>query len=170
MKTALLLLTLFFAAAPAGAAEPLAVQPGERIKAKGEWIGDHALRATSARRKDAADHDFEIAAAVEERNGESGAFRLAGVWIDAEQGDLDRRSRQIARRLDPGDWVKVEGHFEPDGRLAPTALERLDGEDAVAAVEGAVEAVEPGADGTRVLKIGPISVSLGAGVVAEATR
>jgi hypothetical protein len=170
MKTAFLFLALLAAAAPTRATEPLAVQPGERIKAKGEWTGDHALRAASVRHKDAADRDFEIAAAIDERDGETGAFRLAGVWVDPEQGELDRRSRQIARRLESGDWVKAEGHFEPDGRLAPTSLERLDGEDVVAAVEGTVETVEPGADGTSVVRIGPISVALGAAVAVEANR
>ena len=170
MKTAFLFLALLATAAPAVATDPLSVQLGERIKAKGEWTGDHALRAASVRRKDAADHDFEIAAAIDQLSGESGAFRLAGVWVDLEHGKLNRRSRQIARRFEPGDWVKVEGHFEPDGRLAPNSVARLDGEDVVAVVEGAVEAIEPGADATSVVRIGPISVSLDAAVAVEAIQ
>jgi len=158
MRLFLTFLLLLGAPVFAAASEVPAIEPGARLKAKGQWVGEHRFEAQSLSRKDAADDDFEIAGALSEVDGETGTFRIEGIWIVPDESELDRRTLRVASRFEPGDWIKAEGAFDPEGRLVADSLERLKAGDAIASVEGLVEAVEASADGANQVRIGPIAV------------
>ena len=170
MRLFLSLFLLLGAPVSAFASETAVVEPGERIKAKGDWIGEHRFEAHSLSRKDRADDDFEIAGALSEVDGETGAFRIEGIWIVPDESELDRRTLRVARRFEPGDWIKAEGDFDAEGRLVADSLERLQGADAIASVEGLVEAFEASPEDARRLRIGPISVTWSADALVEEGR
>ncbi len=169
MKLFLSLILLLGAPALVLASEA-AVDPGERIKAKGSWIGENRFEARSMSRKDRSDDDFEIAGALSEVDRTAGSFRIGSIWILPDEDELDRRTRRFARRFEPGDWIKAEGEFDGDGRLVADSLERLQGDDAITSVEGIVESVAPAPDGTRSARIGPVAVTWGAAVRFEEGR
>ncbi len=170
MRLFLSLFLLLGAPLSAPASGTAVVEPGERIKAKGEWIGEHRLEAHSLSRKDRADDDFEIAGALSEVDGETGALRIEGVWIVPDESELDRRTLRVARRFEPGDWIKAEGEFDGDGRLVADSLERLKGEAAISSVEGLVQAVEAAPEDVRHLRVGPISITWSADTLIEEGR
>lgn len=163
---------LFLLGAPvfAAASEVPAIEAGARLKAKGQWVGTNRFEAQSLSTKDASDDDFEIAGALSEVDGETGAFRIEGIWIVPDEDELDRRTLRISRRFEPGDWIKAEGDFDAEGRLVADSLERLKGGDAIASVEGLVEAVEASSDGARHVRIGPVAVISGADALVEEAR
>lgn len=169
MRVFLSLFLLLGAPALVGASET-AVDPGERIKAKGDWVGENRFEARSMSRKDRADDDFEITGALSEIDRETGSFRIESIWILPDEDALDRRTRRIARRFEPGDWIKAEGEFDGDGRLVADSLERLKGDEAISSIEGLVESVEPSPDGTRSARIGPVAVTWGADALPEEGR
>ena len=169
MRLFLSVFLLLGAPALVGAAES-AVDPGERLKAKGEWIGENRFEARSMSRKDRADDDFEIAGALSEIDRKIGSFRIGSIWILPDEEELDRRTRRVVRRFEPGDWIKAEGEFDDDGRLVADSVERLKGDDATASVEGLVESVERSPDGTKSARIGPVAVTWGADALVEEGR
>lgn len=170
MRLLLSFLLLLGAPGFAAASEVPAIEPGARLKAKGQWVGEHRFEAQSLSKKDAADDDFEIAGTLSEVDDETGTFRIEGIWIVPDESALDRRTLRIARRFEPGDWIKAEGAFDAGGRLVADSLERLKGGDAIASVEGLVEAVEASPDGANHVRIGPIAVIWGADALVEEGR
>ena len=159
MRIFLSVLLLLGAPLLAAASEVPAIEPGARLNAKGQWVGENRFEARSLSLRDAADDDFEIAGSVSEVDGETGAFRIAAIWILLDEEELDRRTRRVARRFEPGDWVKVEGEFDAEGRLVADSLERLKRDDARTSIEGIVAAVQPAPDGTERVRIGPVAVT-----------
>jgi hypothetical protein len=170
MNVFLSLLVLLLAALPAGASDGLRIEPGERVKAKGDWLGDSRLAAWSLSRKDRADSDFEIAGRVAEVDGATGAFRIESIWIEPDEAELDRRALRLARRFEPGNWVKAEGAFDSAGRLVADSIERLKPDEAIASIEGLVDAIEPSSEGTTQMRIGPVTVTWSADAGAEEGR
>ena len=156
--------------ASALAAEPVgdALRPGLRVKAKGRFA-DAGFVATRVKVHDPSDDDVEIAGPIAAIDDATDRFRIGGLWVLPDDGELDRASRRLARALETGDFVKAEGRLDGDGTLVADTLERPD-DGAEPSVEGIVTAVEPASDGARVLRIGSIAVTLPSGASVEGAR
>ena len=161
MRTAALIGLLFCVAAPlAGAASPswdevLAV--GMRIKVKGTLAADGSFEAQKLGAKDAAARDVELTGPVALL--ESDGFRVNGTKVVIDEDELDRRGRRVAEKLEPGDWVKVEGHPR-GGAILADDLKRLRKPEKLAAVEGLVEEVETDESGGWRIQLGSIPVRI----------
>lgn len=132
MRFLVVALAALHIAAQAAAAPALAKD--QRIKVKGEFSAQK-IRALSIHLKDAADRDFEIVGRVEALDDE-GRIRVHGIWAEIGEDELSRRARQQWRRLEVGDWVKVEGDWSKDGALVADAFERPRKKRRVDSVEG----------------------------------
>lgn len=119
----------------------LSLAPGIRVKARGFLLGDGSLEATKLTLKDPGDDDLEISAAIESVSLEENAFSLLGRTIDAEHL-VDAKGAPAVEALAEGDWVKVEGEVEADGRVAADKFKLLAEGDRDDEVELIVESVE----------------------------
>ncbi len=161
MRAAIAIGLLIWLAAPvagaAGASWDQVLAVGMRIKVKGTLAADGSFEARKLGAKDAADRDLELTGPV--ASLEADGFRVNGVKVVVDEGELDRRGRRVAEKLEPGDWVKVEG--EPQGgALLADHLQRLRKPEKLPAVEGPLEAVESEASGAWLLRLGSIPVRI----------
>jgi hypothetical protein len=137
----------------------LALRTGLRIKAKGTFAEGRLLVAESVRRKDAGDDDVELSGRISEMDAATGAFRVLGAWVLADEDELNRRQRRVAESLAPGDWVKVEGELQKGDVLVADSVGKLRKSKRVEAVEGVIHEVGPVAAKRR-LRVGPVDVQL----------
>lgn len=128
----------------------------QRVKVRGQFAAQR-VQAESVRLKDAEDRDLEIVGRVEALD-DAGRIRIHGIWAVVEERELDRRARQWFRRLEAGDWIKVEGDWQPSGRFVVDSMERPKRERRVDAVEGMVWDLTSNPGGGTGFRVGPFSV------------
>lgn len=128
-------------------------ESGSRLKIRGHFEGQRVV-AESVRLKDASDDDAEIVGRVEAKD-ENGRFRIHGIWVSIDEGEVSRRGRRWVRRLEPGDWAKVEGHWMNTGDLLADAVGPPARDRRSDALEGLV--VDTRAD---LITIGPFAIEI----------
>lgn len=151
MRRIVIVSLLFGLVAPGAAASPLS--ENQRVKVKGE-ISAQRILAHSVHRKDDADRDFELVGRVAAFR-DDGSIQVHGVWVEADHDELNRRARQLWRRLEVGSWVKVEGAWGPGGVLVADSFERPRKKRRVESVEGLLSMRMGGAGSWR---LGPFVV------------
>lgn len=143
-------------AVEAAASPPL--MDGQRVKIRGDFAGQRVI-AKTIDQKDAEDRDLEIVGRVESLDGD-GRIQIHGAWAVVEEDELSRRARQWVHRLEPGDWVKVEGAWQNSGELWVDSVERPRKKGRVDTVEGLVRQVAATAEAGPMFRVGPFSVEL----------
>ena len=140
--------------APGVGAAPLEEQ--SRVKVRGHFEAGQ-VSATAVRRKDADDRDLEVVGQIQALDPEA-RLQVHGFWIELDLDRFDRRTRRWVARLEVGDWIKVEGDWEPEGEFLVDTLERPRGKARRDAVEGIVDGLRQLGEDRATFRLGPFAV------------